>query len=163
RFIAPFVADEQNIDNWLAGGNSIWFQKKGFAIRSGSEWQKVFTFGPATRVATAMAYNGEWALAAWGGPCNNAGFARGVAVRHYVGGEWTWVDHPADLGTSNVPSRYVGGVAVDGSGNLYLAMNGFSRRFTEGPGAGIGHVFKSTDHGATWVSLDNPSGDNFPD
>ena len=38
-------------------------------------------------------------------------------------------------------------------------MNGFNRRFTEGPGAGIGHVFKSTDHGAHWT---NVSG-NIPD
>jgi hypothetical protein len=163
RFIAPFVADDQNIDNWLAGGNSIWFQDNGFAIRSGSEWQKVYTFGPASRVATAMSYNGEWAVAAWCGPCNNAGFARGVAVGHYVGGTWTWVDHSADLGTSNVPNRYIGGATIDNDGNLYLAMNGFSRRFTEGPGAGVGHIFKSTDHGATWTSLDNPSGDDFPD
>ena len=26
-------------------------------------------------------------------------------------------------------------------------------RFTEGPGAGIGHVFRSTDHGVTWTSM----------
>jgi hypothetical protein len=44
RFIAPFVADAGNINNWLAGGNSIWFQSNGFAIRHGSEWQKVYTF-----------------------------------------------------------------------------------------------------------------------
>ena len=163
RFIAPFVADGQNVNNWLAGGASIWFNNKGFAIRSGSEWQKVYTFGSASQVATAMSYNGEWAVAAWCGPCNNAGFARGVAVGHYVAGTWTWVNHTADLGTSNVPNRYIAGVTIDGSGNLYLAVNGFSRRFTEGPGAGVGHVFKSTDHGATWTSLDNPSGADFPD
>ncbi|HJW21937.1 MAG TPA: hypothetical protein VJ506_05870, partial [Candidatus Limnocylindrales bacterium] len=163
RFIAPFVADEQNIDNWLAGGASIWFQDKGFAIRSGSEWQKVYTFGNASQVATAMAYNGEWAVAGWCGPCNNAGFARGLAVGHYDGTDWTWTSRTAALGTSNVPNRYIGGVAIDASGNLYLALNGFSRRFTEGPGAGIGHIFKSTDHGATWTSLDNTAGGDFPD
>ena len=38
-------------------------------------------------------------------------------------------------------------------------MNGFSRRFTEGPGADIGHVFESTDGGVTWTSIDG----NFPD
>jgi hypothetical protein len=163
RFIAPFVADAQNIDNWLAGGNSIWFQDGGFGIRSGSEWQKVYTFGPAARVATAMAYDGEWAIAAWCGGCNNAGFARGVAVGHYVGGTWTWTDRTADLGTGDgagdVPNRYIGGVAIDDTGNLYLAMNGFNRRFTEGPGAGIGHVFKSTDHGDTWTNISG----NIPD
>ena len=41
RFIAPFMTDDKNINNWIAGGNGIWFQR-GFAIRSGSEWQKVY-------------------------------------------------------------------------------------------------------------------------
>jgi hypothetical protein len=163
RFIAPFVGDQQNVNNMLAGGNSIWFNDKGFAIRSGDEWQKVYTFGPATRVATAMAYNGEWAIAAWCGGCNNAGFARGVAVGHYTGGTWTWTDHTADLGSGDgagdVPNRYIGGAAVADDGTLYLAVNGFNRRFTEGPGAGIGHVFKSTDGGDSWTNISG----NIPD
>ncbi|MBI2781508.1 MAG: glycosyl hydrolase [Chloroflexi bacterium] len=165
RFIAPFVADAGNINNWLAGGNSIWFQKKGFAIRSGSEWTKVYTFADPTKVATAMAYNGEWAIAGWCGTCNNSGFTRGIAVGHYVAGVWTWTQpvSSANLEAAGIPNRYVGGAAVDGSGNLYVVMNGFSRRFTEGPGAGVGHVFKSTDHGATWTSLDNTAGGDFPD
>jgi hypothetical protein len=110
-----------------------------------------------------MAYNGEWAVAGWCGTCNNAGFARGLAVGHYDGSTWTWTNRTAALGTSNVPNRYISGVAIDASGNLYLALNGFSRRFTEGPGAGIGHIFKSTDHGATWTSLDVTAGADFPD
>ena len=44
RFIAPFVADGKNVNNWLAGGNSLWYQTKGFAIRSGGEWSKAYTF-----------------------------------------------------------------------------------------------------------------------
>ena len=159
RFIAPFVADAQNINNWLAGGNSLWFQDEGFTIRDGDDWQKVYTFADPGKVATAMSYNGEWAIAGWCGPCNNAGFTRGVVVGHYTGGTWTW----SVAGMTGVPNRFIGGVTVDDSGNLYLAMNGFSRRFTEGPGAGIGHVFKSTDHGATWALLDDTAGGDFPD
>ena len=167
RFIAPFVADSQNINNWLAGGNSLWFQSNGFAIRSGSEWQKVYTFSSVSKVATALAWNGEWAIAGWCGTCNNNGFARGIAVGHFDGTSWTsWSEplSPSALTTGGLPNRYVGGAAVDGSGNLYVVMNGFSRRFTEGPGAGVGHVFKSTDHGATWTSLDDKTGTaDFPD
>jgi len=40
-----------------------------------------------------------------------------------------------------------------------LAVNGFSRRYTEGPGAGIGHVFESKDAGKTWTDISS----NFPD
>jgi hypothetical protein len=159
RFIAPFVANSQDTSQWLAGGNSIWYQDQGFDIQSGSDWQKVYTFANAGRVATAMAFTGDTAVAGWCGPCNNAGFTRGVAVGHYDGSAWTWSE--ADM--TNVPNRYVGGVAVDDSGNLYLAMNGFSRRFTEGPGAGKFHIFKSTDGGAHWTALDDTAGADFPD
>jgi photosystem II stability/assembly factor-like uncharacterized protein len=38
-------------------------------------------------------------------------------------------------------------------------MNGFSRRWTEGPGAGFGHVFKTTDGGAHWTDVSG----NMPD
>ncbi len=155
RFIAPFAADAENIDNWIAGGNSIWFQKQGFAIRSGSEWQKVYTFANAGRVATAVAYSGDTAIAAWCGPCNNAGFTRGVAVGTYDGTTWTWTESAL----TGVPVRFIAGVTVDSTGNLYLAINGFSRRFTEGPGAGVGHIYTSADGGATWTDISN----NFPD
>lgn len=161
RFIAPFVADDQHINRWLAGGNSIWFQDTGFAIRSGSEWQRVHTFASPVQVATAMAYNGDTAVAGWCGPCNNSGFARGIVVGHYDGTDWTWTN--ADLSGTDVPNRYVGGAAVDDAGNVYVVMNGFSRRFTEGPGAGVGHVFMSSDGGATWTSLDETAGGDFPD
>jgi len=58
-----------------------------------------------------------------------------------------------------IPLRYIGGVAVNDSGTLYVAVNGFSRRFTEGEGAGIGHIFESTNNGATWTDISA----NFPD
>ena len=35
RFIAPFAADSLDINNWLAGGHSIWFQTNGFDITLG--------------------------------------------------------------------------------------------------------------------------------
>ena len=44
-----------------------------------------------------------------------------------------------------------------------LAVDGFSRRYTEGPGAGIGHVFESKDAGATWTDISSAPTSNFPD
>lgn len=163
RFIAPFVADSKNVDRWLAGGNSIWFQKRGFAIRSGGEWKAVKTWANAGRVTTAMAYTGSTAIAAWCGGCNNAGFERGAAVGVYnaAADTWTWTD----LALAGVPVRYIGGVAIDpnNENRLFLAINGFSRRFTEGPGAGVGHVYESTDRGATWKLADGTGATAFPD
>jgi hypothetical protein len=158
RFIAPFTANRTNVNQWLAGGNSLWYQDQGFAIRSPSTWQQVYTFGPLVRVATAVAFRGNTAIAAYCGPCNNAGFTRGVVVGTHSASGWTF-NEVVGPSSSALPNRYVGGTAVDASGNLYVVMNGFSRRFTEGPGAGVGHVFKSTDGGTTWTDISN----NFPD
>jgi hypothetical protein len=158
RFIAPFTANETNIDEWLAGGNSLWYQDQGFDISSPAGWQKVYTFGPAARVATAVAFRGNKAIAGYCGPCNNAGFTRGVVVGTKSGSGWSFQEIVGPASPA-IPNRYVAGAAIDAAGNLYVVMNGFSRRFTEGPGAGVGHVFRSTDNGATWTDISG----NFPD
>jgi hypothetical protein len=163
RFIAPFTADASNIDRWLAGGASIWFQKKGFAIRSGSEWRAVHNWGSTARTTTALAYDGTTAIATWCGPCNNAGFARGAAVGKYNAATdtWTWTN----LALNGVPVRYLAAVAVDpnNANHLFIGVNGFSRRFSEGPGAGVGHVYESLDSGATWSLADGSGASAFPD
>ncbi|HEX6130595.1 MAG TPA: glycosyl hydrolase [Actinomycetota bacterium] len=163
RFIAPFVADASNIDRWLAGGASLWFQKKGFAIRSGSEWRKVHSWANAGQTTTALAYDGETAIATWCGPCNNAGFTRGAAVGKYdaAADTWTWTN----LALTGVPVRFLAAVAVDpnNTNHLFIGVNGFSRRFTEGPGAGVGHVYESFDSGATWSRADGTGAGAFPD
>jgi hypothetical protein len=163
RFIAPFVANKQNINEWLAGGNSLWVQTAGFAIRSRNAWTKAYTLPSGGQVYTALAMNGTTAIGAWCGPCNNAGFARGITVgKKNVNGTWTFNDvslSSTDGAPNYIPRRYIGGVAVGDDGALYVAVNGFSRRFTEGEGAGLGHVFKSVDQGVTWTDISG----NFPD
>jgi hypothetical protein len=161
QFIAPFTANAKNNDQWLAGGNSIWYQDKGFAIKSGSEWQKVKTLASPGQTFTAVAYSGNKALGTWCGPCSNstsALFARGATVGTFDGTSWTWKDvsFPASF-----PNRYLQGAAIDpnNDSHMFLAVNGFSRRFSEGPGAGIGHVFESTNAGDTWTDISA----NFPD
>jgi len=158
RFIAPFAPSDTNPKEWIAGGNSVWFQDKGFAITSGAGWQNVKSWGPAVRVTTALALSGDTAIAAWCGPCGIIGFARGLAVgTHNADGTWTWTDS----NLAGVPNRYVGGVAVKGN-HLYLGLNGFDRRFSEGPGNGLGQVFESTDGGATWTDIGGGTFPNIP-
>ena len=86
----------------------------------------------------------------------HAGFARGVSTN--AGGTWRQLALP-----SNVPNRYISGLAIDpadpSGATAYLGFNGFSRRWIEGPGAGLGHLWKTTDGGATWTDVSG----NLPD
>jgi len=154
RFIAPFEADAVNRDHWVAGGQFVWVNPRGFAIQSGAEWQPVFDNG-AGHATTAVASQNDVIWTAWCGPCNS-GFARGLSTN--VGGTWRQLGLPASL-----PNRFVSGLAVDPADptgrTAYLGFNGFSRRFAEGPGAGLGHLWKTSDGGASWSDVSG----NLPD
>lgn len=157
RFIAPIGADLKNGSTWVAGGRHVWVQTHGYAIRSGSEWKSVYDLG-AGRTATAVAASGGKVYAAWCGPCNEEGYARGIAVGNADGTGWHDISLPVD---GTVPNRYLSGFAVDpkNANHVYLAVNGFSRHWTEGPGSGLGHVFESKDGGSTWKDISA----NLPD
>jgi hypothetical protein len=157
RFIAPFTQDPRNQRLWIAGGQHVWVQTHGYAIRSGDEWTSLYDLG-AGRVATAVATSGGLVYAGWCGPCNNQGFARGIAVGRTDGTGWHQLTLPVD---GTLPNRYVSGFDVDTADprHVVVAINGFSRKWTEGPGAGVGHVFESRDAGVTWTDI---SGD-LPD
>ncbi|GGJ16266.1 glycosyl hydrolase [Streptomyces brasiliensis] len=157
RFIAPLAADLKNSSTWIAGGRHVWVQTHGYAIRSGSEWTSLRDLG-AGRTATAVAASGGKVYAAWCGPCNDQGFARGIAVGNADGTGWHDINLPVD---GTVPNRYLSGFAIDpqNADHVYLAVNGFSRHWTEGPGAGLGHVFESKDGGTTWKDISA----NLPD
>ncbi|WP_277036279.1 glycosyl hydrolase [Actinacidiphila oryziradicis] len=160
RFIAPLAADQKNSSTWIAGGRHVWVQTHGYAIRSSDEWTSVYDLG-AGHTATAVASSGGKVYAAWCGPCNNQGFTRGIAVGNADGTGWHDITLPATGTTGTVPNRYLSGFAIDPSNanHVYLTVNGFSRQWTEGPGAGVGHVFESMDGGTTWTDISA----NLPD
>jgi hypothetical protein len=157
RFIAPFTADLKNPNTWVAGGEHVWVQNQGYAIRSSSAWTSAFDLG-AGHTATAVAASGGKVYAAWCGPCGSQGFVRGIAVGNADGTGWQQLTLPT---TGSVPNRYLSSLAVDpaDSAHVYLAVNGFSRAWNEGPGAGVGHLYESHDSGLTWTDIST----NLPD
>jgi hypothetical protein len=163
QFIAPFTANDKNIKQWVAAGNSLWYQDQGFDITSGAAWKKIYTLPAANQTFTAVSYSGNRLLATWCGPCSNSGaatFARGAVTGTFDSTTGTWSIAPIAL-PSDFPNRYLQGASVNPSNpsDLFIGINGFSRRFTEGPGAGIGHVFESKDAGKTWSDIST----NIPD
>ncbi|MFD0277706.1 glycosyl hydrolase [Kitasatospora sp. NPDC127111] len=157
RFIAPITADPKDGNTWIAGGRHVWVQRKGYAIRSGGEWTSAYDLG-AGHVATAVATVDGTVYAGWCGPCNNQGFSRGIAVGKTDGTGWHQLNLPVD---GTLPNRYVSSFAVDekDAQHVFVSFSGFSRSWTEGPGAGIGHLFETHDGGATWTDVSA----NLPD
>jgi hypothetical protein len=172
RFTAPFAADAKDITSWIAGAQKIWHNAKGFDIQSGSDWTLDFDLGAGNSSTAVAADSGVGVVGFCGGGCNPQGFTRGIAVGQ-LGKPGTW-KKTGDAGgpTTNVvgggqlPNRYIGGVAVDPNVQadgkthaLFLAFNGYSRKWVAGPGistnpsAGVGHVFMSTDNGVTWRNI----------
>ena len=154
RFIAPFRADNTNINHWVAGGQYVWDNNGlGWDTRA-TTWQKVYDTG-AGNTTTAIAVSGATTYIGWcGGPgaCNprsasttDSGFARGLATNY--GGTW----HA--LSTPTLPNRYVNSIAIDPSNaaHVYAVFGGFSRRWIAN--AGVGHVFESTNAGTTWTDI----------
>ena len=144
-----------NKNHWVAGGRYIWTNDHGFAIQSGSEWVNAFDQGLGHSTTVVESVN-DVVWTAWCGPCSNTGFTRGISTN--AAGPWRQLTLPAAF-----PNRWIAGIAIepsDPSGRtVYAGINGFSRRFSEGPGAGFGHIWKTNDAGTTWTDISG----NFPD
>jgi len=156
RFIAPFEPDAANPAHWVAGGEFVWDnQGKGWDTTCGAtscDWKIAYDTGAGHSI-TAIGVNSS-TYVAWCGPCNSAGFARGIATNY--GGTWHALSLPASF-----PNRFIQAVTVDpaNSAHVYVVFNGFSRRWTNTFSAGEGHVFETTNGGATWTDISG----NLPD
>ena len=148
RFIAPIEKDVRNPDHWVSGGQYVWDDTKSWdTVCSGAEgcdWKKVYDTG-AGHQTTALAANRSTTYAAWCGGCNPPTFHRGLATNY--GGTWH------ELSLAGVPNRYITSIAVDPSdaAHVYISVGSYSRRWI--PDAGVGHVFESTDGGASWKDV----------
>lgn len=165
RFTAPFrvVRGSRNTgdgrsERWVAGGNSFWRHDYGFSYTpeqaeadEDNGWTPLHALdATGARLIVGMDAvadpkaptdpSRDTYLASWCGEsnCNSAGFSRGVATNW--GGAWT------ELDMTGLPNRYPSAVTFDPTdktnSTIYLVFNGFNRRFIEGPGAGVKHVYR---------------------
>ena len=165
RFTAPFrvVRGSKNIadaasERFVAGGNSFWRHDYGFAYTpeqadadADNGWTSLYTLDDTgARLIVGLDAVADPAapadpskdtyIASWCGQsnCNSAGFTRGVATNW--GGTWT------ELDMTGLPNRFPNNVIFDPgdstNSTVYLVFNGFNRRFIEGPGAGVKHVYR---------------------
>jgi sugar lactone lactonase YvrE len=156
RFVAPFVADQANVNTWVAGGQYVWVSTIGWKTKcltkGGCTWAKVFNTGAGNAVTALSAANGTiWA--AWVGGGGNPGpaFSSGIATN--AGGKWHQVS------TAGLPNRFIAGITVDKANpnHAIAVFNGYSRRWI--PGGGSGHVFETVDGGKSWTDISG----NLPD
>jgi hypothetical protein len=142
--------DVNNRDHWVAGGQYVWEDTASWRTicnSSACDWKRVYDTGAGHSV-TALATNRDVTYAAFCGPCNpdkGAPFARGLATNY--GGSWHRVSLDA------FPNRYITSLAVDpaNAAHVYASVGSYSRRWI--PDAGVGHVFESTDGGASWTDI----------
>ena len=150
RFIAPFEADPKNIDHWVAGGQKIWDNSgAGWSTTCTTkqcDWEVVHGLGAGAQT-TALGVSGRTIYAGWcGNGCNPgaaAPFISGIDTN--AGGTWHRLSAP------ELPNRIPTSFAVDPADaqHVFVTYGAFSRRWI--PGAGVGHVFESTDGGTSWT------------
>jgi hypothetical protein len=135
-FIAPFVADRQNPDHWVAGGKYVWDnQGRGWSTAcSGTncDWKIQYDtgVGPLRERTRRQRRRHLCGLVRflWRNPLSSsttgAGFVRGLATN--VGGMWHEVG-------GTLPNRYITGIAIDPANPLhaFVSIGGFSRRDPE--------------------------------
>jgi hypothetical protein len=147
------------VNHWVAGGQKIWDnQGKGWntvCTSTKCDWKPVHVLSAAAAQTTAVGVLGATIYAGWcGNGCNPGGsspFISGIDTNY--GGAWHTVHAP------NLPNRIPTSFDVDQTnpGHVFVTYGAFSRRWIAG--GGVGHVFESSDGGATWADRSG----NLPD
>lgn len=167
RFIAPIEKDVADPTHWVTGGQYVWEDTQAWntechgayvdtssspptPVAEKCDWQKVYDTGAGHQV-TALGVSGSTIYAGWCGGCNPPTFKRGLATNY--GGTWH------ELNVDGLPNRYITSIQVDQSNpaHAFISFGSYSRRWI--PDSGHGHVYETTDGGATWKDVSG----NLPD
>ena len=134
-FYVPFTTDPNTAGRLYLGTNRMYRTNN-----RGDNWT------PISSDLTKGSGRGVSAIAVMKGNANLvlAGTSDGnVQVTTNGGTTWT------NLTKSPLPNRFVSDVAVENEQTFYAAFNGFNENTASTPG----HIFKTTDGGATWSNV----------
>jgi hypothetical protein len=183
-FWAPLVVDPTDANHLVVGGQEIWSTHNGYTAPCfpantpgcplvdyvwGTEVVPGTTYAPdfdlgAPNQASALDVRGNTIWVGFCGYCDvvtqNVPFGNGIATN--LGGTWHKV------AAAGLPVRYITAIKADPAhaNTIYVTLGGYGRKWIP-PGAtmdqinkvGEGHVFKSTDAGATFSDISA----NLPD
>jgi len=156
-FIAPFAQDPSNANNMWIGGAFPWRTTQATAVPTvGSIWtraggffgQRITSWG-VSPLNSARVYAGG---GTGGGANNGRVFTTPNALTSTSTTAWTFSKPRAD-------GNYVSSVTPDpvDAGTVYATVSTFNSA------TGVGHVFKSTNFGATWANIDGTGVTGIPD
>jgi hypothetical protein len=187
RFVNPYEMDDTDANHLVSVGNEIAETRFGPETEAGHDaggktWSIVYDLGTQKRPGDAAAtpsatdpangtsavdVHGDAIYAGYCGVCDalnaRAPFKSGIATN--VGGSGWHI-----AAASGLPERFITSVAIDPTDatnrTVYVTLGGYSRRWVppntlqdQNPDAGVGHLFKSTDAGETFVDISG----NLPD
>jgi hypothetical protein len=185
-FSTPLVMDATDAGHLITGGRYVWETTRGAAV---SSWNQVYDLGTRSRPGNASAAaadgnpnnslsavdtRGDATYVGFCGYCDivTGGLPFGSGLATNVGGG---KDPRANTGdgwhiakAAGLPKRYINSVRIDPKSPriVYVTLGGYGRRWIP-PGSlgddvsevGRGHVFRSTDAGATFKDISG----NLPD
>jgi hypothetical protein len=156
-FITPFAQDPSNASNMWIAGASPWRTTQATAVPiAGSVWTRAGAFLGQRIGAIAVAPSDSTRVymggGTGGGADNGRVFTTSNALTANSTTAWTFSKPRAD-------SNFVSWLAVHPTNPaiVYATVSTFNSA------TGTGHVFKSTDFGATWTNIDGAGATGIPD
>jgi photosystem II stability/assembly factor-like uncharacterized protein len=158
-FITPFAMDDNNPNRMLIGGARVWRSLQAATVPTvGNIWAQASPSFAARISALAVSpldnnrfYAGTQAIS---GNASVSGQVRSTGIGNTATSTTVWT------GTKPRPGiNYVSWVTPDPVqlGRVYATISTFN------DATGSGHVFRSDDHGASWVSVDGTGPTAIPD
>lgn len=140
-FIAPFTMDPADPQRLLLGTNRVYL-----TVSQGQFWNAVspnLTANPDSGYVSWASFDPTDPQSAWAGTTDGL-----VQVTRNLGsGAATWTN----VASAPLPSRAVRSIAVDPSNGsrVFVSFSGYDSQTPDRPG----HVFRTTDGGATWRNV----------